>query len=69
MTKQDAIAQALGAGATMAEIELEASYQAHRVGTVPFRNMIKALQMLPYFNTRADWVRLAAALIAKGRKP
>ena len=69
MTKRDAIAKALDAGATMDEIEAEAAIQARHVGTVPFRNMIKALT-LPvsrFLNDKADWTRLAAALIAKGR--
>jgi hypothetical protein len=43
MTFEQARAKALAAGATDADIEAEARHQARHVGTVPFRNMIRAL--------------------------
>lgn len=68
MKKSDAIAAAVAKGATLAEIEAEAKIQDRQVGTVPFKNMIRALQMHSWNNTKAEWTRLAAALVAKGRK-
>ena len=64
-TFTEARAKALAAGATDADIEAEARLQARSVGTVPFRNMIKALNMLPRLNGREEWTRLAAALKAR----
>jgi hypothetical protein len=65
MTFEQARAKALAAGATDADIEAEARHQARHVGTVPFRNMIKALNMLPRLNGREEWTRLAGALMAR----
>jgi hypothetical protein len=65
MTFEQARAKALAAGATDEDIDAEASLQARSVGTVPFRNMIKALQLLPRLNSAEDWTRLAAALKAR----
>jgi hypothetical protein len=65
MTFEQARAKALAAGATDADIDAEAKLQARHVGTVPFRNMIKALQLLPRLNSAEDWTRLAAALKAR----
>jgi hypothetical protein len=65
MTFEQARAKALAAGATDADIEAEARHQARHVGTVPFRNMIRALQLLPRLNSAEDWTRLAAALKAR----
>lgn len=65
MSFADARAKALAAGATDADIDAEAKLQARHVGTVPFRNMIKALQLLPRLNSAEDWTRLAAALKAR----
>jgi hypothetical protein len=58
---------ALAKGATLLEIELEAQSQAHHVGTVPFRNMIRALGMHGWLNSKDDWTRLAGALTAQQR--
>lgn len=63
-TLSEARTMALAAGATMAEIESETELQRRHVGSVPFKNMIAALAMLPAVNDRADWTRLAAALQA-----
>lgn len=56
---------ALEAGATDDDIATEAGRQIRQVGTVPFNNMIRALQMMAYRNTREDWTRLASALMAR----
>jgi hypothetical protein len=66
LTKAQAIAKAIAHGATSAEIEDEAARQSRNVGSVPFNNMIRALNLMPWRNDRADWTRLAAALIARG---
>jgi hypothetical protein len=65
MTFEQARAKALAAGATDADIDAEARHQVRNVGSVPFRNMIKALQLLPRLNSAEDWTRLAAALKAR----
>lgn len=65
MSFEQARANALAAGATDADIDAEAKLQARHVGTVPFRNMIRALQLLPRLNSAEDWARLAAALKAR----
>lgn len=62
---QEAIDKALFYGATLADIEKEAELQARHVGSVPFNNMIKALNMLPWQNYCSDWIRLAGALQAR----
>ena len=62
MTKQDAVRYALEKGATLDDIEREIERQRRTRGTVPHRNMVRALQMHPWNNSRDDWVRLAAAL-------
>lgn len=64
-TYEQALAKALAAGATTEDVAAEARLQARNVGTVPFRNMIKALNLLPRLNDRDDWTRLAAALLAR----
>lgn len=65
MTFAQARAYALEAGGNDAEIDRQAANYARQVGTVPFRNMIRALQLLPRLNTAEDWERLAAALKAR----
>jgi hypothetical protein len=65
LRKDEAIARAIKAGATMEEINVEAEKQARQVGTVPFNNMLRALNMMTYSNTVADWTRLAAGMIAR----
>lgn len=61
MTPSAARAKALAAGATEAEIDAETEHQRRRHKTVR-QNMIFALQVHPFRNTREDWVRLAGAL-------
>lgn len=68
MKAADAIARAVQSGATLAEIETEAARQARQVGSVPFNNMIRALQLSPWRNDRADWTRLAGALQARANR-
>lgn len=68
ITKADAIRNALAKGATLAEIEAETRRQERHVGTVPFRNMITALNLMPWLNDAAAWTRLAAALTARTNK-
>jgi hypothetical protein len=67
-TKNEAVASAIESGATLDEIAAEAARQARHVGTIPFTNMIRALNMLPRLNTRDDWTRLAGALTARAQK-
>ena len=65
MTANEARARAIAAGATESEIDAETIRQSRHKSTVPFKNMIRALQMLPYLNNKADWTRLAGALHAR----
>ncbi len=67
ISKAEAIRCALDAGATAEEIAAEAERQARSVGTVPFNNMIRALNLHPWHNGEAEWTRLAAALTARGK--
>lgn len=64
-TTKEAILRAIDAGATHAEIGQEGAAQARHVGSVPFNNMITALNLMPGLNTREDWTRLAGAMIAR----
>ena len=68
MNKNQVIAKAIEAGADIEEIEAEAAKLVRQVGSVPFKNMIVALQLMPWFNSKDDWVRLAGAMMAKGLK-
>ena len=68
LKQKEAIAKAIEAGANMAEIEAEAAKWVRHVGSVPYRNMIVALHFSPWRNGRAEWVRLAGAMKAKGLK-
>lgn len=65
MTTKAAVGAALRAGASVAEIEAEAGKLARLKGTTPFKNMIVALNLMTWLNTREDWVRLAAAMKAR----
>lgn len=65
LSKKEAIAKALAKGATQDEIDESAALYVRQVGTVPFNNMIRALNMHPWHNDRAAWTRLAAALTAR----
>lgn len=65
LRKDEAIAKAIKAGASIDEINEEAAKQARHVGTVPFNNMLRALNLMTYKNTRDDWTRLAAGMIAR----
>ena len=56
---------ALGKGGTQAEIDRQAANYVRQVGSVPFRNMIVALNIHPWHNDEAQWTRLAAALLAR----
>lgn len=64
--KSEAIAYALAAGGSQAEIDRQAANYVREVGTVPFRNMIVALNLHSWNNTMEEWTRLAAALTARG---
>ncbi len=66
LTKKEAIERAIAAGATLDEINEEAKRAIRQVGSTPFKNMIRALNMMTYRNTRDDWTRLAAAMTARG---
>jgi hypothetical protein len=66
ITKKDAIAYAIAKGSTQAEIDRQAANYVRQVGTVPFNNMIVALNMHSWHNTETEWTRLAAALTARG---
>jgi hypothetical protein len=65
ITIADARNRALCKGATSEEIEAEIVRQRRERGTVPFNNMIRALQMHTWNNDKADWIRLTAALTVK----
>lgn len=65
ISKKDAIANAIAKGGTLSEIDRQASNYVRQVGTVPFNNMIRALNMHSWHNTVDDWTRLAAALTAR----
>ena len=66
ISKKDAITKAIAAGATQEEIDRQATNYVRQVGSVPFKNMIRALNFHPWHNTVDDWTRLAAALTARG---
>ena len=66
ISKKDAIAKALEKGASLDEINRQAANYVRQVGSVPFNNMIRALNIGPWHNTVDDWTRLAAALTARG---
>jgi hypothetical protein len=66
ITKSEAIANALAKGSTQEEIDRQASNYVRQVGSVPFNNMIRALNMHTWHNTADEWTRLAAALTARG---
>jgi len=66
ISKKDAIARALGRGASQAEIDRQAANYVRQVGSVPFNNMIRALNIGSWNNTVEEWTRLAAALTARG---
>lgn len=63
--KADAITHAKEHGATQEEIDEQAARYVKQVGSVPFRNMIRALNMMTWCNGREEWTRLAAALTAR----
>jgi hypothetical protein len=67
MKLRDAYDKAIAAGATIEEIRAEFEHAKRHRGTVPQRNMIRALQMMAWQNTKNDWVRLAGALAAQRR--
>lgn len=67
MKYADARQFALVAGATDDEIERHATAQMASVGTTPFNNMIVALQLHPWSNSRDEWARLAGAMQARIR--
>lgn len=66
ISKKEAIAKALEAGGSLDEINRQAELYIRQVNSVPFKNMIRALNMLPWRNDVNDWTRLAAALTARG---
>lgn len=65
LTLKEATARAIAVGASPDDIADSARHQSRHVGTIPFANMIRALNMLPWRNTRDDWTRLAGALAAR----
>lgn len=68
MNKNQAIAKAIEAGADIEEIEAESKRWISHVGSVPFKNMIVALQLMSWVNSKDEWVRLAGAMMAKSLK-
>jgi len=66
ISKKDAIAKAIAAGGSQEEIDRQASHYVRQVGSVPFNNMIRALNMHWWNNDVHQWTRLAAALTARG---
>jgi hypothetical protein len=67
ITKAEATRNALAKGGSLEEIERQADNYVRQVGSVPFNNMIRALNMHAWNNTREEWERLAAALTARGK--
>ena len=67
MNKAYAIKQALNHGASLKDIEKEASLQLRHVRTMPFKNMVIALTITSRLNDKYDWTRLASALLAKSK--
>lgn len=65
ISKKDAIAKAIETGSNAERIEQMAHNYVRQVGSVPFNNMIRALNMLSWHNTPEQWERLAAALSAR----
>jgi hypothetical protein len=65
MNAKEATERALAAGATLDMIQREYEVALKRHGTVPQRNMIRALQMCTWHNTADDWARLAGGLKAQ----
>lgn len=61
----DARQFAFAAGATDDEIERHAITQMASVGTTPFNNMLVALQLHPWSNSRDEWARLAGGMKAR----
>lgn len=57
--------QATLRGATADEIAGYARVFEPQVGSVFYKNMIRALNLHPWNNTRDDWARLAGALKAR----
>ena len=56
--------KALAAGAELPAIEADAARYVRQVKSVPFKNMIVALNLMPWLNKRDEWARLAAAMLA-----
>jgi hypothetical protein len=65
ITLEQAMDKANAHGATPVMIEQSAMQQRHNCRSTATNNMIKALQMHPWHNTRDDWTRLAGALLAR----
>lgn len=65
ISKKEAIERAIAKGGSLAEIERQAANYVRQVGSVPFNNMIRALNIHPWHNDAAQWERLAAALSAR----
>jgi hypothetical protein len=65
ITFREARENALAKGSTDAEIDRQAANYMRQVRTVPFNNMIRALNLHPWHNDAAEWTRLAAALKAR----
>lgn len=66
ISKEEAIGRAIARGSSRAAIDAMAANYVRQVGSVPFNNMIRALNMHPWNNDRSQWERLAAALVARG---
>lgn len=65
--RAEATRNAIAKGGTLAEIDRQAANYERQVGTVPFNNMIRALNLHSWSNSREEWERLAAALTARGK--
>ena len=61
MKFSDVMNEVLKSGGSVEEVAAEAKRQKRQAGSVPHRNMIRALEMFPMMNTPEEWVRLAAA--------
>lgn len=67
MKFKQAYAHAIKAGATPQAIEREIVAQRRFCRTIPQRNMVRALKLMPWINTADDWARLAGALAPKAK--
>lgn len=67
MTFAEILIQVEAKGGTLEAVQRETRLQAHHTKSIPFKNMIRALQMHAWLNSKDDWIRLAGAMLARKR--